>query len=95
MSDSREKRAREIQKAIGEILMQHWDPIGVSDISEAQDEYDSYIGHIYRLLASSRSAEELVSYLSDVEAHTMGLGWADSERIRNVSSRLLALDVSL
>ncbi len=38
-------RAREYQSAIRKILMEEWDPIGVSDIPEAQDEYDSYIPH--------------------------------------------------
>ena len=33
----------EIQK----ILLREWDPIGIQDIPEAQDEYDSYIPFIY------------------------------------------------
>ena len=35
-------RARKIQDAIGEVLMQHWDPIGVNDVPEARGEYDAY-----------------------------------------------------
>jgi len=35
---------REVMRAIRAALMQHWDPIGVADIPEAADEYDSYLG---------------------------------------------------
>lgn len=95
MSESRETRAKELQKAIGDILMQYWDPIGVSDIPEAQGEYDSYVGPVYRVLAGSRSEEEIISHLSHVEANMMGFGGADHDRLRRVAGRLLALDVRL
>jgi len=95
MSEAREKRAQEIQKAIGEILMQYWDPIGVSDFPEAEGEYDSYIGPVYRVLAGSRAEEEIISYLSHVESNVIGLGSADRDRLRRVAGRLLAVDVRL
>ena len=75
--------------------MQNWDPIGVLDIPEAEGEYDSYIGPVYRVLAGSRSEEEIVDYLSHVEANLMGFGGADRDRLRRVAGRLLALDVRL
>jgi hypothetical protein len=34
---------REIDSAIRRILMEKWDPIGVSDEPQAADEYNSYI----------------------------------------------------
>lgn len=64
MADLRDKRARQIQDAIGEILMQHWDPIGVADVPEARGEYDGYIGSVYRILVTSRSEQELIEFLS-------------------------------
>lgn len=33
-----------IWQEIHDVLLNIWDPIGVSDIESAQDEYDSYIG---------------------------------------------------
>src|SRR5437773_9776236 len=63
MSESREKRAAEIQDAIRQILYRDWDPIGVSGAAP-DDEYDSYIGGVYRILASSRSEEALIQFLS-------------------------------
>lgn len=32
--------------------MDVWDPIGVKDEPNAQDEYDSYLGGVYELLVS-------------------------------------------
>ena len=49
MSD-RLEQARDYHAAIREILLRDWDPIGVADVPEAQDEYDSYISQIYGLL---------------------------------------------
>jgi len=40
MSNPRD-RARRYHEVIHRILMQTWDPIGVADVPEAQDEYDS------------------------------------------------------
>ena len=48
---SRDKRAREVQNAIREVLIREWDPIHIQDVPEAQDEYDGYVGGVYRLLA--------------------------------------------
>jgi hypothetical protein len=42
---SRESRAR-----VREILMREWDPIGVSGVPEAADEYDRYVGTVYVML---------------------------------------------
>lgn len=36
-------QAKQLQDAIAEILLREWDPIGVVDTPEAQDEYDSYV----------------------------------------------------
>ena len=59
-------RAREYQSAIRQILMKEWDPIGVSHVVEAQDEYDSYIPHIYSQLLHRKSEEEIFENLWDI-----------------------------
>ena len=40
MSDYKD-RAQRYHHAIREILLRDWDPVGVADVPEAQDEYDS------------------------------------------------------
>jgi hypothetical protein len=94
MADSRDKRAVDIQDSIRQILIRDWDPIGVRDNPKLQDEYDSYIGPVYRILAGSRSAEELMDFL-----HRTGRGFSmpceSPEQLRPLALRLLALDVKL
>ena len=75
--------------------MQYWDPIGVKDIPEAADEYDSYVGGVYRLIASGSTAQGLAEHLARIELTRMGTGPIDPARLIPVAERLLALDVSL
>lgn len=84
----RKKRAREIQAAIGQILYRDWDPLKLSGIAP-RDEYDSYVGQVYRILASSRSEEALIEYLGG------GSPAPDWDHLRSVAQKLLALDVEL
>lgn len=84
-----------MQESIRDILLRDWDPIGINDVPEAQDEYDSYVGGVYRLLASHSSADEIIDHLFTIECQTMGLSSAGREKLRPVANRLLALNVSL
>jgi hypothetical protein len=96
MTDSKQQRGEEIQQAIRQALMQHWDPIGVSDRPAAHDEYDSYIGPVYRLLSSGASDAELIDYLYKTETETMGLTrlWMRGH-LKQVVAKLREIDVSL
>jgi hypothetical protein len=91
---SKEKRAAEIQDSIREILLRDWDPIGIKDEPRAQDEYDLYIGRIYRLLSSNSSEDQVVDCLYRIETERMGF---DSRRsgLYPVARKLLTLDVRL
>jgi|SRR6185295_13285726 len=95
MVSDEQRRARTIQESIHNILLRDWDPIGINDVPEAHDEYDSYIGGVYRLLASHRSIDQIVDYLATIETQTMGLGVANRERLAHVANQLVALDVTL
>ncbi len=64
---------RSLYSKINSILLKDWDPIGINDIPEAQDEYDAYIPPIYELLASEKSEHEIFNYLWWVEIEHMGL----------------------
>ena len=95
MADSRDRRAADIQDSIREILFHDWDPISVSDNPKLRDEYDSYIAPIYRILAGSRSEDELIEFLFQTERDTIGLSGESPEQLRSVARRLLELDVRL
>jgi hypothetical protein len=91
---SREERAHEIQEQIREVLLRHWDPIGVSEEPQAQDEYDGYVGGIYRLLASGALPHAVAEHLARVEAEQMGFG-TTADKLLPVAQMLCALNVEL
>ena len=92
MTDSREARATKIQDSIRQVLLHDWNPIGFGD-SLPKDEYDSYIAPIYRILAESRSEQELIECLFRIERDTIGLPCESPEQLRPVARRLLELDL--
>jgi hypothetical protein len=65
------ERSREIRCHIRRVLMAGWDPIGVSDVPEAADEYDSYIGGVYELLERGASVANICDYLRNIEVDRM------------------------
>ena len=92
--NARDKRAREIQKAIRQVLLHDWDPIGVSDVAQAQDEYDSYVGGIYRLLASGAAPLGLAEHLAGIENGLMGIK-GSPDLLMPIAQKLSQIDVRL
>jgi hypothetical protein len=92
---ARRDRARHIQENIRDVLLHDWDPIDVQNVRGAQDEYDSYVGEVYRLLTSGASEKQIVEHLWQIETVTMGLSTPDRTKLRPVARRLLGLDVKL
>ena len=71
--------SREVRSEIRTILMGEWDPIGVKDVPEAADEYDSYIGGVYELLEQGASEERIGAYLRQIEIEQMEMVDASRE----------------
>ena len=57
--------------------MNKWDPIGVRDEPDAQDEYDSYVLQIYYLLLHDSSIERIAEYILHIENKQMGFTNSD------------------
>jgi hypothetical protein len=91
---NRDQRGRDIQQEIRQVLLRHWDPIGVQDIPEAQDEYDDYVGGVYRLLANGSADDVIANHLDLVERLTMGLAARDRSRLVSVVRRLRDIDLA-
>ncbi|HBR56248.1 MAG TPA: hypothetical protein DEA22_02055, partial [Blastocatellia bacterium] len=51
-------RALEIYDSIRQVLLREWDPIGVANEPGLENEYDGYIGPVYRMLALARKKKE-------------------------------------
>ncbi len=77
------KRAKHLQDAVAYILLHDWDPIGVADVPEAQDEYDGYAWQVCGLLLRREPRHKLTEYLWWAETVNMGLhgSVARTERI--------------
>jgi hypothetical protein len=56
-----------------------WDPIGVKDEPNAQDEYDGYVGEIYGLLVQKATHQAITDRLLYIVQETMGLDAAKAE----------------
>ncbi|MBK8465092.1 MAG: hypothetical protein IPL32_04605 [Chloracidobacterium sp.] len=92
---SKEKQALEIQDSIRQILFWDWDPIGIADEELPDDEYDSYIAPVFRILIGTRSENDLINFLHTTAHETIGLSGGDPEMLRGVAKKLLLLDVGL
>lgn len=55
------------------LLMDEWDPLGVGDVPEAQDEYDAYVGQVGCILLEGATQRGIERYLSLVRTELIGL----------------------
>ncbi len=83
-------RARLFHQAIRRALLREWDPIGVGEFAEAQDEYDSYVPAIYKLLIARKPRHEVFEYLWWLETEHMGLT-GDRQATEKFAERLLQI----
>ncbi len=76
------------------VLLDTWDPIGIQDAPNAQDEYDGYIGKLYGLLAAGAPDSELVDYLFWAAHEQMGLDSSTREDMLPTVAELRKIDFS-
>lgn len=73
------------QAIIRKILLTDWDPIGVSDIPEAADEYDTYADTVFSMIVNQNaSVDDVAQYLFKVATERMGLSYP---HWKNVATR--------
>lgn len=56
-----------IEETVRTILLRDWDPLVVGDNPNLADEYDDYLPGALRLIENDCSAEQLQTYLEDIE----------------------------
>jgi hypothetical protein len=74
--------SRLIRSQIRKVLLHVWDPIGIQDEPNAQDEYDGYVGEIYALLVEKATAQQVTNRLLYIVQERMGLDAATAEDMR-------------
>ena len=83
-------KAKRYHNAIHNILLHDWDPIGVADEPNAQDEYDGYIYEIYGMLIRREPRHRLIDHLLWIETEHMGL-FGNRSRTVALADRLIRL----
>ncbi|WNJ88718.1 hypothetical protein [Bosea sp. 685] len=74
------------------LLLNDWDPIGVVDVAEAADEYDSYACHLHSMLTAGTTSQAVAEYLNWVVTAQMDLT-GNLARNREIAERAVALYV--
>ena len=88
----RAKASRQVQSEINEILCRHWDPLDLSD-ALPKDEYQGYVGAVYRALVNGEGVFRIVRLLAELESK---IGCQSPiARKREAARRLCALNVVL
>jgi hypothetical protein len=82
-----------LEANVRRVLLLEWDPIGVKDIPEAQDEYDMYVSYICRMLRACQSSAEIYNHLRWIESERMGLD-GDELHTNQIATKLASLSVS-
>ncbi len=94
MSNNKQKmgKYKALAAAVHEIFIRDWDPIGVGDHPQAQDEYDSYIPVVVKMLLEDADAYRIAKHLTQLETVSMGLSCQDSDKHnRQVAEKLVQL----
>jgi hypothetical protein len=76
--------SRRIRVQIRHVLLDVWDPIGIKDEPNAQDEYDSYLGEIFTLLSAGATGEQLADRLLYFVNDRMGLEASPEQMIPTI-----------
>jgi hypothetical protein len=62
-----------LYRAVDEVLHYVWDPIGVSDVPQARDEYHGYLVKIFSLVRDGGDEQVIASVLGAITTESMGL----------------------
>jgi hypothetical protein len=73
MGTKLEPKDQELYQRVDEVLHYLWDPIRVSGVPMARDEYYNYIPQIFSLLKQRASVETIAAYLDNLVVEHIGL----------------------
>lgn len=79
-----------LYEQVSTILLKEWDPIGVQNAPEAQDEYANYIPPICDLIISRKSESDIFDCLCWIETEHMGLKGNEAST-KSIAKKLVQL----
>lgn len=62
-----------LYRAVDEVLHYLWDPIGVSGVPQARDEYHGYLPRVFGMLREGSSESQIAAHLTLITSERMGL----------------------
>lgn len=83
---------KELYQRVDEVLFYQWDPIGVSTMPEARDEYATYVPAICTMLIKDKPPQEVCNYLTHTERESMGFAGGKKQHQTNSEIAELLLD---
>ena len=83
---------RELYQRTDEVLHYLWDPIHVSGVPQARDEYHSYLPQSFSLVKRCAKSIEIANHLTAIEHDQMGLSTNEQTKKRNVEIGDILLD---
>jgi hypothetical protein len=86
-----EMKGKDLWQAVKEVLFREWDPIGVNSNPACDDEYDSYVSAIVRLLQAEADEYKIAEHLRSLQRVSMGLSSANVERDHRTARKLISL----
>jgi hypothetical protein len=75
-------------KRLRELLLREWDPLGIAQVPQAQDEYDAFLGGILQLVSAEADLDAVQRYLIRIEEVELGTR-ADPVRARQAATEIL------
>jgi hypothetical protein len=91
LPNTSKENSRRIRIEIHQVFLEVWDPIGIKDEPNAQDEYDRYIGRAFELLIANADDKALDDYLTWIVGR-MGMDASHSSHA-DVIAALRAIDL--
>ncbi|MFS2007304.1 hypothetical protein ACEN9F_27190 [Duganella sp. CT11-25] len=85
MGTKLEPKDEELYRRVDEVLHYIWDPIGVSGIPQARDEYYSYLPGVFQMVKDKAAADIIAQYLTDIVVNRMGLRGTTENALEVVS----------
>jgi hypothetical protein len=80
MNNSFTEKERELFLRIDEVLHYVWDPIGVSRVPPARDEYSSYVPQVFSLVMKGADAVSIANHLASIAQDSMGLSVTENSK---------------
>lgn len=88
MRKSMTNEQKQLYKRIDEILWNDWDPIGVNDMENVRDEYQSYTPHIFSLTIHGADKTKIAEHLYKIETINMGLS-GNMQQCEKIAQKIL------